>query len=397
MPSIVLLHHFAFRGARVILLSMNTKALLLVTALGLGTVLVLPAMARNRAMQGGRAALLPSHSNSAPGGSLHQVTVRDEGFNIPAFTMDIPAGWKIDGGVIRTVNCSLGDPFLVFSTSSPDELYSGQILSPYFTFWPNSMNTNLQGCGEVRRPMSAAEVLTNVILPKLRHGLKYSAPVAALPDDAEQEVKDVADMTRDAATQGVRGVNFSGSTARVHGEYTIHGKPVEEWITAMTEVTAFAAGRSQLLSSKTVVSVTRAPKGQWNEALWNFVKTIKPLPEWQRRQMEYGQQVAQHGAQTRQQMAAQAQANINATIARTNATIDSIHATGARSNAAVDAIHRTGAASMQADRERMGAIDWSAKGTAAYVGDNYQYITPEGKHVWTNTPADANSGWQEVR
>ena len=122
-----------------------------------------------------------SYSNppAASASGAQQVWLGDAAIGMPnAMSMTIPTGWHFQGGIVRNVSCSPGDAFPQLVVSSADGAYSLTIMTPFFT---TSMptNFNLQGCGTVTQPTTAANILTHYVAPALRKAAQISAPQAA--------------------------------------------------------------------------------------------------------------------------------------------------------------------------------------------------------------------------
>lgn len=302
----------------------------------------------------------------AAAGGFRAVSLRDPGFGMAAYTLEIPVGWKFEGEVRRDVGCSPQDPFAAYRVTSADGLTVIQVMTPFFTAYPAqfALGMDFSRCGVFTPAAPTGQLLTRYIVPAIRKG----AEVVGSPEPTP----DLQQWRQQSAQQG-QFYSTSGDASRVKVAYTENGHAFEEWIVGMTVVTRFKQGGG---FSKTVVGTVRAPKGYLDDAQKNLSWALKLTanPDWaqreQQRQQQSAQQAQANGERTRSGIAAQAQANMNATAARTQQTIDQIHATGA--------------ASMNAARNSENARHASAVGTADYVGDR-----PTTYYRWRNTVTGA--------
>ena len=99
-----------------------------------------------------------SHTATAQG--LTTVSITDPAYNVKAFTITIPQGWKFQGTVMPGPDCS-DIPYPVFRAYSPDGL-SELRLQPAFnwTFHPsNRAFRPVPGCVNIKGPITAEEFL----------------------------------------------------------------------------------------------------------------------------------------------------------------------------------------------------------------------------------------------
>src|SRR5581483_407409 len=90
--------------------------------------------------------------------ALSTADIIDPAYGIKAFTITIPAGWKLDGTVIPGPECSK-IPFPVFRAYSPDGLSEMRLMPTfYWTFHPNVRNFHApNGCMDFGRTLTAEE------------------------------------------------------------------------------------------------------------------------------------------------------------------------------------------------------------------------------------------------
>ena len=314
------------------------------------------------------------------GGGTKRVSIDDAYFSVPALSLNMPTGWKLQGTIRHDIGCSPGDAFQTYRLTSPD----GQIViseqTPFFTIYPAQMsqNLNVRGCGVISPSAPTGDMLTKYVIPALAPGAKMGAPenVPNVDQWGEQLgfLPGIPDVGQDAA--------------RVKITYTEGGQNWEAWIVGLSiykKVNAQGWG-----FSVTRVGSVRAPAGHLAEAEANLGWALKLTanPDWVQRETaradQQAGQIQARGAQTRQGIAADAQAHMNATNAWTQSNID--------------AIHRTGNASMQAARDSENARHSAAVGTANYAGDRptsyYHWRnTQTGATRVTNNPTNPGPGW----
>jgi hypothetical protein len=321
---------------------------------------------------------------SAPGGStaaMQQVWLGDSAIGMPqAMSVNIPAGWHFQGGILRNISCSPGDAFPQMVVTSPDGAYSLTIMTPFFT---TSMptNFNLQNCGTVAQPTTAANILTHYVIPAIRRGAQVSAPQTA--PGWEPFVR--------GASAPSNGFSETRDVSRVHVTSTQNGQPVEEYIVGSTSVlrhSGMAGG-----TSSTAVTIYRAPSGKLDDFYTQAVTTmlVKATPQWQQRNQQLQQQAAMQAQQQGQQQRA--------------AIMQQGQDAGAAGRAMLantrNQIQATGQASMNAAAQSEAARHTSAVGTADYVGNRgtsvYQFCNSSGGRTTNNNPNPPGPGWYSCR
>jgi hypothetical protein len=307
-----------------------------------------------------------AQKTAAGSGGMHRVSMNDALFGMTAYTLEIPNGWQFESNLRRDVGCSPGDPFQAYRVTSPDGSIRFQVMTPFFTAYPAQMiqGMDFSQCGVITPSMPTAQLLTRYIVPAIRKDVQVGTP---------EPTEDTAQWKQQNARQ-MQVSSTSGDASRVKVTYTENGKAFEEWIIGMTQTTTFRQGGGGF--SKTIVITMRAPAGHLadvqREVKW--AANAQANPEWVQREQQRMQQATAeaqaNGQRTRDQIAAQARRNMDATKARTQQTIDGIHATGK--------------ASMDAARNNENARHASAVGTADYVGDR-----PTTYYRWRNTVTGA--------
>ena len=300
------------------------------------------------------------------GGGMHRVSIDDPMFGASAYSLNIPSGWKFEGSIRHDVSCSPGDAFQTYRLTSPDGKSVISVRAPFFTAYPAQMiqGMNFNGCGVIAQFVPTGQLLTQYVIPQFAPQA-HMEPAERLPNvdqwgEQLSFLPGIPDAQQDAS--------------RVKISYTEGGQAYEAWIVGLTlfkKVNAQGWG-----FSKTVIGTVRAPQGHLAEAEANLNWALKLsvnqawLQQEENRMDQATAQSQARGAQTRQGIAADAQAHMNATNQWSQNTIDSIH--------------RTGAASMKSARDSENARHAGAVGTADYVGDR-----PTNYYRWRNTVTGA--------
>jgi hypothetical protein len=302
---------------------------------------------------------------------MKTVEVVDPFFGQRAFTVTIPAGWKLEGTVLRGADRS-APPDLVFRAYSPDGLTGVQSLPHYEWAWANDPWTVRQfrsGGLAMRPPGSVGDFVKSVVIPEIRPGAHVGAvgPVPELSDALpEQDRKTNAQIAE--AAHGRPQSHVKTDAARVRIEYDFNGQPVEEWIVAITSSTEHpgnvtpSGGIARILSSKGFIKGARAPRGQLDSSepsLRAIFGSFAADPSWTRKQGEFMNR--EGGAQ---------QAHMLERAQRQQADIM------AQSRRNLDAIHRKGAAILQAERNSEAARHGGAVETIKHMGDQETYVNP---------------------
>jgi hypothetical protein len=308
---------------------------------------------------------------------MQQVWLGDSAIGMQnAMSMTIPTGWHFQGAIVRNVPCSPGDAFPQLVVSSSDGAYSLTIMTPFFT---TSMptNFNLQSCGTVAQPTTAANILTHYVVPAIRKGAQTSAP---------QSAPGWEPYLRGAGPPS-NGFSETRDVSRVHVSYTQNGQAIEEYIVGSESVfrhTGMAGG-----TSSTTVSIYKAPAGKLDAFYTQAMATINitPTPQWQQRNAQLAQQATQQAQQQGQQQRA--------------AILQQGQDAGAAGRAMLantrNQIQATGQASMNAAAQSEAARHTSAVGTADYVGNRptslYQFCNNSGGRTTNNNPTPPGPGW----
>jgi hypothetical protein len=259
----------------------------------------------------------------------------------------IPSDWKAEGGVqwvSGMTRCPANIVQVNWRAVSPDGLTGFEIMPTYAWSWSddpvlqqsiqNSAANNM-GC-DARPPMRAADFLTGMVIPGRRQGARVirAEPLPSVAR-AEQErmAKGYAQMIQGGYMRYVQ-----ADAGRVRLEYSINGKPVEEWLSANTYVTAspmastagmmngsMAQTANSFQNSAYNIIAVYAPKGalDGNAKLYAMmVASIRPNPQYQAAVSQWLSsmgRIQQQGAIDRHKIWRDAQAYIANSIQQTYA------------------------------------------------------------------------------
>ena len=234
-------------------------------------------------------------------GQMKTVAIDDAQFGIPAFRITVPAGWKVEGAVLRGDVCGAWDPKFVYRVTSPDGLSTVQKLPRQDTFWSNDQQWRQafqsQQC-PMLQPVPAEEVLKRIVLPNARPGVQPGAfePIPLANERWARQIRENnAIMAKAAAQFRQEAPVTSGETARTRLQYEAGGRQFEEWMLVSRRTTDSPAinprggAPFRRYTSQAFIYASRAPLGQLSsvdEARARIQDSEVADPEWTRRQAE---------------------------------------------------------------------------------------------------------------
>jgi hypothetical protein len=304
---------------------------------------LLAAIAGNGAVAGSAAAAASSPNGATEGRyfRMKQVEVIDRGgFEkpMPALHMMVPTDWQFEGQVSYGTGTGC-IPDMAQGSFQAHSADGALVLEGFPMFsWRYADNPLTQRAMEqenrsmaqfkrkpcpVAPPVSAAELLRQMVIPKYRPG-KSIAGVEPLPEFAET-MRLRLGLPKDgaAAPGGPSRAATRVDAARARLQYDDGGRAVEEWITAVTVITAtpgFAApgqGTPYYYDCHGVMMLAlRAPRGQLagQDKLFKLMgSTLRRDPQWGARidqMIAKSNQVVQQEQQKRQAIVNQTQQDI---------------------------------------------------------------------------------------
>jgi hypothetical protein len=333
------------------------------------------------------AVLAGSGAHAAPNlwSGTHAGAVTDPHYQMTAYTLDIPDGWKFAGTIARDPGCHAMGPGLKYTLQSPDGR-TAMALLPGMT-WAWSTSPSLKKIMESQHcpPIdidSAASFLLNIAVPNLRPTAKVTAVLPLLPagqamlaTQLETARRQNADMARQ---YGQSPQTLSADGARVRVQYQRDGVAVEEQLVSVVDcfTAQFPALYGQPASARRTcssrnVQITRTTQGHLEELLAApqmaaLGKSFQPSREWNERVTKDSQAAFQ-----------QAQAASNAQFQATMQKGRDDHERLMQNNKAFqDNMRASTDQAMARDRDRQNAIDASAHATALYSLDRQEFKNP---------------------
>jgi len=337
-----------------------------------------------KAAAGVLACVTASAANSSWSGT-HKVEITDAQYQMTAYTLDVPAGWKFAGTIARDPGCHSNGAGLKYTMQSPDGLTAMAFLPGMTWTWTSSESMRkimaAQHCPAIDIE-SAASFLVNIAVPNLRPNTKIVSVLAlrpegqaALASQLEKSRQQNADM---AVRYGQKPQKLSLDGARVRVQYMRDGKAVEEQILSVVDcfesqsaaMYAQPAYMRRTCSSRSTV-ITRAPQGQLDELLVGpqlqaLNKSIQVNHDWSDR-LARDQQAAF------QKFQAANNQQFQAIMQKGRQDNDRLIANG---KAFQDNMRASTDHALANDRAQQNAIDASAHATALHSLDRQEFKNP---------------------
>jgi hypothetical protein len=329
-----------------------------------------------------------SESNAAntPWSGAQRVQVTDPKYGITAISLEIPAGWKFAGTVVRPLGCHARGANVSYTAQSPDGITALVGLPGVTWSWTSSdearntmAKTHCPGI-DINTP---AAFLLNIAVPNLhpKANAKIVAVLPLLPEgQANLAAQLKAQIENDAAMPNLKIKNQTLDGARVRLQYVRDGHPIEEMVIAVvtcneTPMVAMAALNRPAALRRTCssrgTSIIRASQGELDKVMGeplvkNLAKSVQPNPDWQNR--------------VSQDMQAEFQAMMAANDRQFQANqkyfADQNAAMLARGQQFQNNMRASTDAALATDRARQNAIDQSAHATALYSLDRQDFKNP---------------------
>jgi hypothetical protein len=282
---------------------------------------------------------LGAAATAAPWSGVRSVEVADPQYQMTAFTLAVPIGWKFAGAVVRDSGCHGKGASLKSTSQSPD----GQTALYYMPGFRWSWTTNVfmreamekAHCPDIDID-NAASFLVNIAVPNLQ---PRATIVSVQPLEAAGQASLAAQLQQQrqsnaaaAARYGVTPQQLSLTGARVRIRFIANGKPMEEQLLSVVDCTeaqmpALYAqpAYSRRGCSARNISIVRAPQGHLDELLGSaelasLNKATHPNMQWVERmtrdeQAAFNQWQADNN-KTFQGILRQGQANHDALLAQ---------------------------------------------------------------------------------
>jgi hypothetical protein len=231
--------------------------------------------AKVHALQGDRSAPAPTaHVGRVAWSGTNTVEAVDPHFQMTAFTLQVPAGWRYAGeiGVSGLGTCHRGDePSLRLTMESPDGLY--RVMQLPGVKWSAANDRRAEydmeqkGCPPIEI-FSAADFFVHILLPELHPNARIIEVLGPGPglEKAMQDTYQKAYQRRQAIAQALGQpmpqYNFDGATVRL--QFDQNGTPMEEMLSGFVQCEDLRMPRGFDLYSCSVsnMSLIQAPLGQ---------------------------------------------------------------------------------------------------------------------------------------
>jgi hypothetical protein len=220
--------------------------------------------------------------------TTRSVTVTDSAVNMPAFTIQIPRGWKFAGIMLRPGGChapAVPANGLSFTALAPDGITSYEGLPGVSWAWASDgTNPTSPRCPAVNIT-SAAAFLLNIVVPNMRPDAT-NISVVPLPQAMQTGLKAQQQALEAKANANGRQILDS---ARIRLSYQLNGHPVEELVGAVItcnestmpaypQLHRAAATRRFCQSNST--NIRRAPLGSLDAMIAKNLPAPQINPAW---------------------------------------------------------------------------------------------------------------------
>jgi hypothetical protein len=233
------------------------------------------------------------------------VEIRDPFFHITAFTVTVPANWKVEGTVLRGGGCGTEDPQFVLRAESADGLTGVQAMPKVFSFDAADprvlQQTGHTFCAHLGQ-VNGIAVLTTVA--GARPGATIVSADPASQDDIFQRnlraAHDAVVRYADSVPGGFPAAEMSGVESHLQVAYPLNGHPEEEVFIAQAVLNqqivpmlnGTSATRGRMNKTDIGLFSLRAPKGVLateQDQLFAIIRSRRPTQEWQQTQQAYFQ------------------------------------------------------------------------------------------------------------
>jgi hypothetical protein len=347
-------------------------------------------VSKNAGQSGAASGSTPAKSSRVSWSGSQKVEIPDPKYGIVAATLDIPAGWKFAGSMVRTQGCHASQgPSIAFTSLAQDGVTATVGLPGVTWGWSSSPSALKVMATQGHCPgvdiTTADKFLTSIVVPNLHPNAKI---VAILPLLQEQQARlaEQLEKRRQQTAQAPKQFQMQNQTldgGRARVQYVRDGRPVEEMITVQvacyenTVPPPFKSGEppSQARHCSTMsTSITRAPQGHLDEVLAAMQQphvkelqaSFQPNPEWQNRLNQDNMAAFQQGT-------AANNAVFQQSLQNSKAANDRLLANGRAFQAQQQSSFNN---AMARDRATQAGIDAAAHNTVNYSLDRKDYVNP---------------------
>ncbi len=317
--------------------------------------------------------------------TTRKVDIVDPQYQMTAYTMDVPTGWKFAGTIVRAGGCHANGAGLSYTLQSPDGI-TGVVALPGVTWSWNTSEQRRRFMEQAHCPGididSATSFLVNIAIPNLHPDARVLEILPLLPEGQAALAQQLAQAKQSNAAmaqqyhQEPQKLTLDG--ARVRVQYQRNGQTVEEMVASVVNCTTSKqialynqSASVQRICSSRGTYMTRTLQGHLDELLnlpeyKTLMHALTMHHDWDNR-LAADQQAAFQRFQ--QEDNARFQANQKANQAAFDQRIQQ----GKQANAARQA--QTDQAIAQ-DRARQASIDAAAHKTALYSLDQQEFVNP---------------------
>ncbi len=317
-------------------------------------------------------------SSHAAFAGARKADVVDPAYQMTAYTVNVPAGYKVVGAILRPGGCHpppTPASGLSYTVLGPGGLTAYMSLPGVSWTWTsNGSNVASPKCPSNINIDTAAGLLVNIAVPNL-HPNATAVTVVPLPQNIQDSIAANNQKNRGYGPQGRQFQDF----AHVRVEYELNGHAVEESLSAMIDCIESKAipmpggigqpvrpGFTRRNCSSRGTMITRAPKGHLQDALKNDPGFPQVNPAWDQR-------VIHDMTANFQQMQAASNAQFQAIQEHFKEQGEQRMEQGRQFQAGLqDSTNRA----LQNDRNTQAATDHAAHQTALYSLDRQTFINP---------------------
>jgi hypothetical protein len=220
--------------------------------------------------------------------TTNSMIVTDSAVNMPAFTVQIPSGWKFAGMMLRPGGChapAVPADGLSFSALAPDAITTYEELPGVSWAWASDgTNPTSPKCPAVNIT-SAAAFLLNIVVPNMRPDAT-NISVVPLPPAMQSGLKAQQQVLEARANANGRQILDS---ARIRLSYQFNGHPVEELLGAVitcneSNMPAYPqlhrAASTRRLCQSISTNIRRAPQGALDAMIAKNLPAPQINPAW---------------------------------------------------------------------------------------------------------------------
>lgn len=355
----------------------------------------------------------PSAPNGAPQSSVvangaQTFQIYDPFFQMKAFTVDVPVGWKFAGDVARSNGCHSGQASVEYTAMSPDgQIAIERLPEVKWEVWSNDPNMRrIWRCPPVEVD-SAADFLVNVVVPTLHGTARILEVLSPTPEGqrAIDELHHVLERRNSYMAQLANNPPGSLKTdgARVHIVYEENGRQYEEVIMAVVNCMKSSPRLNPRLvnigcETEQGVTIVRAPMGNLGAMLTDneFMQValgVHDNPEWQARFAENALRlfvtILQQQNFRAQAMQAASDANFRQMMRNNDIFFQGLMAKSQAFNANLQ--HGTDLSIARA-RAATNYMQYTAHQTVLYALDQREYLNPNNGQI-VNASNRYNQVW----